>query len=220
MTVLIKGSRINRLERVVQALTGGVRRRLPHDASKLIHAAISHRISGQVLHGFHVFQYLTLRGILAAVTTLLMALIIGPRMIEMLGSYQIGQRVRTDGPQTHLTKTGTPTMGGGLILVAMAFGTLLWADLSSRFVWILLATTLAFGLIGFYDDYLKLVVGNSKGLAARYKYLAQSVVGSGGRAGAAWPASDRRGDLAVRAVLQDGGRAHVDARLSSCSPTS
>jgi phospho-N-acetylmuramoyl-pentapeptide-transferase len=126
--------------------------------------------------GFHVFQYLTLRGILAAATTLLMTLIIGPTMIEMLGKYQIGQRVRTDGPQTHLTKSGTPTMGGGLILVAMGIGTLVWADLSSRFVWILLATTMAFGLIGFYDDYLKLVKGNSKGLAARYKYLAQSVV--------------------------------------------
>jgi phospho-N-acetylmuramoyl-pentapeptide-transferase len=125
--------------------------------------------------GFHVFQYLTLRGILAAVTALLMALFIGPTMIEMLGKYQIGQRVRTDGPQTHLQKSGTPTMGGGLILVAMAIGTLIWADLSSRFVWILLATTMAFGLIGFYDDYLKLVKGNSKGLAARYKYLGQSL---------------------------------------------
>jgi phospho-N-acetylmuramoyl-pentapeptide-transferase len=126
--------------------------------------------------GFHVFQYLTLRGILAAATTLLMTLIIGPAMIAMLGKYQIGQRVRTDGPQSHLQKSGTPTMGGGLILVAMAIGTLVWADLSSRFVWILLATTMAFGLIGFYDDYLKLVKGNSKGLAARHKYLAQSVV--------------------------------------------
>ena len=127
--------------------------------------------------GFHVFQYLTLRGILAAVSALALALCIGPTMIAMLSRYQIGQRVRTDGPQTHLQKSGTPTMGGGLILVAMVLGTLLWADLSSRFVWILLATTLGFGLIGFYDDYLKLVVGNSKGLAARYKYLGQSVVG-------------------------------------------
>jgi len=127
--------------------------------------------------GFHVFQYLTLRGILAAMTALLVALFIGPQMISLLSRYQIGQRVRTDGPQTHLQKSGTPTMGGGLILVAMGIGTLLWADLSSRFVWILLATTLAFGLIGFYDDYLKLVVGNSKGMAARYKYLAQSVAG-------------------------------------------
>jgi phospho-N-acetylmuramoyl-pentapeptide-transferase len=127
--------------------------------------------------GFHVFQYLTLRGILAAVTALALALFIGPTMIAQLSRYQIGQRVRSDGPQSHLQKSGTPTMGGGLILVAMVLGTLLWADLSSRFVWILLATTLAFGVIGFYDDYLKLVVGNSKGLPARYKYLGQSVVG-------------------------------------------
>jgi phospho-N-acetylmuramoyl-pentapeptide-transferase len=125
--------------------------------------------------GFHVFQYLTLRGILAAMTALLMALLIGPRMISLLSHYQIGQVVRTDGPQSHLQKAGTPTMGGGLILVAMGIGTLLWADLSSRFVWVLLGTTLAFGLIGFYDDYLKLVVGNAKGLSARYKYLAQSL---------------------------------------------
>jgi phospho-N-acetylmuramoyl-pentapeptide-transferase len=125
--------------------------------------------------GFHVFQYLTLRGILAAVTALLMALLIGPRMISLLSHYQIGQVVRDDGPQSHLQKKGTPTMGGGLILVAMGIGTLLWADLSSRFVWVLLGTTLAFGLIGFYDDYLKIVVGNSKGLAPRYKYLAQSI---------------------------------------------
>ncbi|MGB6309600.1 MAG: phospho-N-acetylmuramoyl-pentapeptide-transferase [Steroidobacteraceae bacterium] len=127
--------------------------------------------------GFHVFQYLTLRGILAAVTALGLALFIGPTMISLLGRYQIGQRVRSDGPQSHLQKSGTPTMGGGLVLVAMGLGTVLWADLSNRFVWILLGTTLGFGLIGFYDDYLKLVVGNSKGLAARYKYLAQSVVG-------------------------------------------
>src|SRR5271163_3145244 len=126
-------------------------------------------------NGFHVFQYLTLRGILAAMTALLMALFIGPLMISLLNRYQIGQRVRSDGPQSHLQKSGTPTMGGGLVLSAMLIATLLWADLSSRFIWILVAATLAFGAIGFYDDYLKLVVGNSKGLAARYKYLAQSV---------------------------------------------
>jgi phospho-N-acetylmuramoyl-pentapeptide-transferase len=127
--------------------------------------------------GFHVFQYLTLRAILAAVTALAMALFIGPPMIALLSRYQIGQRVRSDGPQSHLQKSGTPTMGGVLVLVAMGLGTVLWADVSSRFVWILLGSTLGFGLIGFYDDYLKLVVGNSKGLAARYKYLAQSIVG-------------------------------------------
>jgi phospho-N-acetylmuramoyl-pentapeptide-transferase len=126
---------------------------------------------------FHVFQYLTLRGILAAMTALALALWIGPHMIGMLGRYQIGQRVRSDGPQSHLLKAGTPTMGGGLILVSMACSTLLWADLDSRFIWVLLFTTLAFGTIGFYDDYLKLVVGNSKGLAARYKYLFQSLAG-------------------------------------------
>jgi phospho-N-acetylmuramoyl-pentapeptide-transferase len=127
--------------------------------------------------GFHVFQYLTLRGILAAMTALAFALFIGPAVIATLSRYQIGQRVRSDGPQSHLQKSGTPTMGGGLILVSMGLGTLLWADLSSRFVWVLLMVTAGFGLIGFYDDYLKLVVGNSKGLSARYKYLAQSVVG-------------------------------------------
>jgi phospho-N-acetylmuramoyl-pentapeptide-transferase len=125
--------------------------------------------------GFHVFQYLTLRGILAAMTALAMAMFIGPRMIAALSRYQIGQQVRTDGPQSHLQKSGTPTMGGGLILVSMVFGTLLWADLSSRFIWVLVGATSAFGGIGFYDDYLKLVVGNSKGLSARRKYLAQSV---------------------------------------------
>jgi phospho-N-acetylmuramoyl-pentapeptide-transferase len=127
--------------------------------------------------GFHVFQYLTLRGILAAVTALGLALLIGPTMIALLSRYQIGQHVRTDGPKSHLQKSGTPTMGGGLILVALGLGTLLWADLSSHYVWIALETTIGFGLIGFYDDYMKLVVGNSKGLSARYKYLAQSVVG-------------------------------------------
>src|SRR5450631_1845413 len=124
---------------------------------------------------FHVFQYLTLRGILAAVTALVLALFIGPSMIALLGRYQIGQQVRSDGPQSHLQKSGTPTMGGGLILVAMVIGTLLWADLSSRFIWVLVGATSAFGGIGFYDDYLKLVVGNSKGLSASRKYLAQSV---------------------------------------------
>src|ERR1700679_2815815 len=96
--------------------------------------------------GFHVFQYLTLRGILAAVTALALALFIGPSMIAVLSRYQIGQVVRTDGPRTHLQKSGTPTMGGGLILVAMGLGTVLWADMSSRFVWILLPTTLGFAV--------------------------------------------------------------------------
>jgi len=129
--------------------------------------------------GFRVFGYLTLRGILAALTALSIALLIGPWMIRKLQERQIGQVVRNDGPDTHLGKMGTPTMGGALILVAITIGTLLWARLNNRFVWIALGVTLAFGLIGFCDDYLKLVVRDPKGLAARWKYLWQSVAGLG-----------------------------------------
>ena len=128
---------------------------------------------------FRVFSYLTLRAILAALTALLIALLVGPGMIRRLRDNQIGQNVRDFGPESHLKKQGTPTMGGALILVAMIGSTLLWSDLSNRYVWIVVSVTLAYGLTGFYDDYLKLVVGNSKGLAARWKYLAQSVVGLG-----------------------------------------
>ncbi len=129
--------------------------------------------------GFRVFSYLTLRGILAALTALLIALLVGPWMIARLTEHQIGQNVRNVGPQSHLAKQGTPTMGGALILVAMLAATLLWADLTNRYVWIVIGVTSAFGLIGFYDDYLKLVVGNSRGLAARWKFLLQSVAGVG-----------------------------------------
>ena len=128
---------------------------------------------------FNVFSYLTLRSILAALTALLISFLVGPTMIRKLAGHQVGQRVRSDGPQTHLSKAGTPTMGGALILVAIVAATLLWADLANRFVWITLGVTVAFGLIGFWDDYLKLVVGDSRGLIARYKYFWQSVAGLG-----------------------------------------
>lgn len=127
--------------------------------------------------GFNVFSYTTFRAILATLTALLFSLVVGPTMIARLSRYQIGQVVRTDGPKSHLPKAGTPTMGGALILVAILFATLLWADLRNRFVWTVLGVTFAFGLIGFYDDYLKLVVGNSRGLIARWKYFWQSVAG-------------------------------------------
>ena len=104
--------------------------------------------------GFHVFQYLTLRGILAAMTALAIALLIGPHMISALSRYQVGQQVRTDGPQTHLRKSGTPTMGGGLMIAAICIATLLWADLSSRFVWMLIGATVAFGLPPFRSEIL------------------------------------------------------------------
>jgi phospho-N-acetylmuramoyl-pentapeptide-transferase len=128
---------------------------------------------------FRLFNYLTLRAILAALTALMISLLIGPKMIAAFSKYQIGQRVRTDGPQSHLPKAGTPTMGGALILIAIGISTLLWADLTNRFVWITLLVTLSFGLVGFWDDYLKLVVGNSRGLIARYKYFWQSVAAIG-----------------------------------------
>jgi phospho-N-acetylmuramoyl-pentapeptide-transferase len=129
--------------------------------------------------GFDVFRYLTLRTLLATLTALVFAFVFGPAMIRRLTSRQIGQTVRDDGPQSHLKKSGTPTMGGTLILVAVSLATLLWADLSNRYVWAVLITTLAFGAIGFADDYIKLVRKNTKGLIARYKYFWQSVFGLG-----------------------------------------
>jgi phospho-N-acetylmuramoyl-pentapeptide-transferase len=131
----------------------------------------------QYYGGFRVFGYLTLRAIFAALTALTIAMFVGPSMIRLLAARQIGQVVRDDGPGSHLGKKGTPTMGGALILIAVTAGTLLWADLANRFVWIALSVTLAFGLIGFYDDYLKLVVRDPRGLAARWKYLWQSLAG-------------------------------------------
>lgn len=127
--------------------------------------------------GFNVFQYLTMRSILGVLTALLIALIVGPRMIRYLSSYKIGQSVRNDGPESHFSKAGTPTMGGALILVAIVVSTVLWSDLSSRFVWVVLFVTVGFGAIGWVDDYKKIVYGNSKGLTARSKYLWQSIIG-------------------------------------------
>ncbi len=127
--------------------------------------------------GFNVFQYLTLRSILGVLTALVISLIVGPRMIRYLSSYNIGQRVRDDGPESHFSKAGTPTMGGALILVAIVISTLLWSDLSSRFVWVVLFVTIGFGAVGWVDDYKKIVYGNSKGLSARVKYFWQSVIG-------------------------------------------
>lgn len=125
--------------------------------------------------GFNVFRYLTLRIILGVLTALIIAFVIGPRMIRALSKYQ--QPIRNDGPQTHLLKAGTPTMGGALILVALAISTLLWSDLSNHYVWIVLLTTAGFGAIGFLDDYRKLIKKDSQGLRAKEKYLYQSVVG-------------------------------------------
>ncbi len=126
---------------------------------------------------FSVFQYLTFRGILGAMTALAISLIVGPVMIRRLSFHQIGQTIRDDGPQSHFSKVGTPTMGGALILVAMLISTLLWADLSNRYVWTVLGVTFIFGAVGWVDDYRKVVEKNSRGLPARWKYLWQSVGG-------------------------------------------
>ena len=129
--------------------------------------------------GFNVFQYLTLRVILGILTALFIALIVGPSLIRRLSEYQIGQNIRNDGPQSHLDKAGTPTMGGLLIIMSIAVSTLCWAELDNRFIWVVLLVTLLFGAIGWVDDYKKVINKDSRGLPARYKYLSQSLIGLG-----------------------------------------
>lgn len=130
-------------------------------------------------HFFHVFQYLTLRAILSTLTALSMALFCGPGIIKWLASLRVGQVIRDDGPKSHFSKAGTPTMGGTLIIIAIMFGTLLWADLANRYIWLVLIVTVGFGAIGFWDDYRKLVLKHSRGMPARQKYFFQSVLGFG-----------------------------------------
>ncbi len=129
--------------------------------------------------GFNVFSYLTLRAILSTLTALLIAILIGPKMIRYLQRMQIGQTVRDDGPQSHLSKSGTPTMGGLLILAAIVVSGLLWTDLTNRYVLVTLTVVVAYGIIGFVDDYRKVIRKDSKGLIARWKYFWQSVVALG-----------------------------------------
>jgi len=129
------------------------------------------------VRAFNVFTYITLRSVLATMTALVISFVIGPRMIRKLTEYKIGQSVRDDGPQTHLIKAGTPTMGGALILVSIIVTTLLWADLRNRFVWVVLLVTLGFGTVGWVDDYRKVVQRNPKGLSAGKKLLLQSLIG-------------------------------------------
>lgn len=129
------------------------------------------------IRAFNVFNYITLRAVLATLTALVISFVVGPIMIRKLTAYKIGQSVRDDGPKSHLSKAGTPTMGGALILISIAVTTLLWADLHNRFVWVVLVVTLGFGLIGWIDDYRKVVHRNPKGLSARSKFFWQSVIG-------------------------------------------
>ena len=132
---------------------------------------------GQHCHFFTVFHYLTLRAILATLTALMVSLLVGPPMIRFLSHYRVGQSIRDDGPQSHLSKAGTPTMGGTLILVAITLSTLLWADLNNHYVWLLLSVLLSFGCVGGVDDYRKLVLKNAKGLSGGWKFWWQTVLG-------------------------------------------
>lgn len=125
---------------------------------------------------FNVFQYITLRSIMGVLTALGISLLFGPLMIRKLTELKIGQSIRDDGPQSHLVKAGTPTMGGALILVAIGVSTLLWGDLSNHYIWIVLFVTMGSGIVGGVDDYIKLKYGNSKGLSAKMKYLSLSLV--------------------------------------------
>jgi phospho-N-acetylmuramoyl-pentapeptide-transferase len=131
----------------------------------------------QDLGFLRVFNFITFRAVFATLTALAIGLIAGPAVIRMLARLKVGQAVRTDGPQTHLIKTGTPTMGGVLILIAIGIATLLWADLSNRFVWIVLIVTLGFGTIGWVDDYRKVVYKDPNGMRSREKYFWQSLIG-------------------------------------------
>ena len=135
------------------------------------------RSMADVFPAFNVFNYLTLRAVLAALTAMAIGFALGPWMIARLKNLHFGQAVRTDGPKTHLVKDGTPTMGGALILFAITVSTLLWADLSNRFIWVVLFVTLGYGAIGWIDDYRKVVYHNPKGMSAREKFSWQSVIG-------------------------------------------
>jgi len=127
--------------------------------------------------GFAVLQYITVRGIMGIMTALILSLMIGPWMIRKLSQQKIGQVVRDDGPKSHFSKAGTPTMGGALILISIAVSTLLWADLRNSYVWVVLLTTLLFGAVGWVDDYRKVFRKDPRGLPAKWKYLWQSVIG-------------------------------------------
>jgi phospho-N-acetylmuramoyl-pentapeptide-transferase len=129
------------------------------------------------IRAFNVFNYITLRAVLATMTALTISFVLGPAVIRWLAAKKIGQPVRSDGPQTHLVKSGTPTMGGALILVSVTVTTLLWADLSNDYVWVALLTLVGFGAIGWVDDWRKVVEKNSRGLASRWKYFWQSLIG-------------------------------------------
>ena len=128
---------------------------------------------------FNVFNYISLRAVLAVITSLLVSFMLGPWFIKKLGDYSFGQYIRADGPEGHLEKSGTPTMGGGLILISVLTSSLLWGDLSNKFLWLLIIVIVGFGLIGLVDDYSKIKNKHADGLSATQKYFLQSLLGAG-----------------------------------------
>ncbi|HSC80202.1 MAG TPA: phospho-N-acetylmuramoyl-pentapeptide-transferase [Chitinolyticbacter sp.] len=145
---------------------------------------------GESVRAFNVFSYLTLRAVLSVMTALAISWLLGPWVIQKLTELKVGQAVRNDGPQTHLVKAGTPTMGGTLILLAIGLTTLLWGDLTNKYVWLTLIVTLATGVIGFVDDYKKVALKNPKGLSARAKMFWQSLIAIGAGLFLTWFAKD------------------------------
>jgi phospho-N-acetylmuramoyl-pentapeptide-transferase len=156
----------------------------------------------QDVRAFNVFSYITLRAVLAALTALTISFILGPGLIRWLAAKKIGQSVRDDGPQTHLVKSGTPTMGGALILLSLGIATLLWADLTNRFVWIVLLVTFGFGAIGWVDDWRKVVYRNPKGLSAKAKFFWQTLIGGVAAIGIAFSISAPNNEKALELFLQ------------------
>ena len=125
---------------------------------------------------FTVFNYITIRAVLGALTALIISFLIGPKMIKKLNTSQLNQPVRQDGPESHLVKAGTPTMGGAMILLSVSISTLLWSDINNSYIWIILFVTISFGLIGYIDDYKKIIRQNSDGISAWTKIFWQSLV--------------------------------------------
>ncbi|WP_432723022.1 phospho-N-acetylmuramoyl-pentapeptide-transferase [Jeongeupia wiesaeckerbachi] len=134
---------------------------------------------GESIRAFNVFNYITLRAVLATMTALTISWVLGPWVIKKLTEMKVGQAVRSDGPQTHLVKAGTPTMGGTLILLSIGLTTLLWGDLGNKYIWLVLIVTMATGIIGFVDDYKKVALKNPKGLSAKAKMFWQSAIAIG-----------------------------------------
>src|SRR5690606_30739099 len=166
------------------------------------------------VRGFAVFQYLTLRAILGVLTALGISLLLGPWVIRRLNEMRIGQAVRTDGPQSHLSKSGTPTTGGALILTAIFISTLLWADLSNRYIWVAMIVTLVVGAVGWVDDYRKVALRDSRGLPGHCKYFCPSVAGLGAaslfgvtstRPAETPPCPPRRTNVALELAMLDLG---------------